>query len=210
MPPPGSESSTTCWSARERSHPSTTRPPHPNGERWLKPPSTMAPCFEIRPGGAAGDARDRRALRVFARGSRLHVPAASRCRREGASRACSKPCAGAGSHGDTTRAIRCCPRCAGNWIASSASSAAWASTAIPGRMDIVEFARQQEHHDPGPRLRGQLGLMLQSLASLQRSGANGSAVRTLSVRRRVATGQQRADRMPDIDLDLPSGDARER
>ena len=83
---------TTCSPAR--AHRATVdeigRRLPPNAERWLKSPAEMAALFRDLPGRRARDARHRRALRLHARRSRLHLPELSGARRARPSRATSR------------------------------------------------------------------------------------------------------------------------
>jgi len=68
--------------------------------------------------------------------------------------------------------------------------------------DIVNYCRQHDILVQGRGKRGQQRRLLQPRHHGRRSGADGSAVRTIFVEER--------GEWPDIDLDLPSGDRRER
>ena len=111
----------------------------------------------------------------------------------------------------TTPAIRCCPRCAAQLARE---------LGIIGRLglagyflivwDIVQFAKSRGHHGPGARLGGELGRLLSSSASPPSIRCGWTCCSSASCRRSASQNAGNvADRMPDIDLDLPSGDRRE-
>ena len=183
----------------------------PNGERWLKPPAEMARAVPRSARRRARHARDRRALRLHARQPRLHVSPTTTSRRARRSRASSRSSRGRASGTATTPATRSCPRSAAS---STRELGIIDRLGLAGYFlivwDIVQFAKSR-------------GIMVQGRGS----AANSAACFVLGItavdpvrmdllferflsEERVAAADNAADRMPDIDLDLPSGDQRER
>ncbi len=167
----------------------------PNGERWLKSPAEMAALFRDLTGGAARDARHRRALRVHARRSRLHLPQLS-----GAG---GRDPAELPREDDLARRRQALPGGRSGERAAAAQGAppggaragdhrqARARRLLPGGVGHRRVRARERHHDPGARLGGELRHLLRPGHHRRRPGGDGAAVRALSLRGAREERQQR-------------------